>query len=97
MAVTTARRDVDIKLGLKKNMRELPTLGELLDRLKQAEDYYGGAIPRDAALAWSGYIGALLEWGLISVHDHQIAAEHLPEIEGENPIIRIFLGYNANV
>jgi hypothetical protein len=43
------------------------------------------------AAAWSGYIAALLEWGLISVEDHRKLGAILPRLSPE-PSLPIFLG-----
>ncbi len=74
-------------------MPEIPTFAELSARIQQAKKHHGGVIPRDVACAWNGYIAALLEWGLISVGDHSRLCDLLPKIEGEDPTMKIFLGY----
>ena len=73
-------------------MPELPTLTELKSRVHQSIAYYGGSLPNDAALVWYGYHAALLEWGLISVNDHDVLGAMLPEVKN-NPVIRVFLGW----
>lgn len=40
---------------------------------------------------WAGYIAALLEWGVISVSDHDRLSDLLPKLDPD-PTQRIFLG-----
>jgi hypothetical protein len=54
----------------------------------------GGSALIRAALVWDGYLAALLEWGLISVADHELLTSLLPHIE-DNPVIRIFTGWEG--
>jgi hypothetical protein len=74
-------------------MAEAPTLAELQDRVRESIAYYGGLLPKEAALVWDGYFAALLEWGLISVSDHATLSDMLPEVP-DNPVIRVFLGWD---
>jgi hypothetical protein len=74
-------------------MAEVPTLEELQARLTEAVIYYGGELPKEAALVWEGYFAALLEWGLISVGIHAALADMLPKIT-DNPVMGIFLGFD---
>ena len=48
-------------------------------------------MPERTALAWYGYVGALLEWGLIEASAHGKLCAMLPRIES-NPVTEIFLG-----
>jgi hypothetical protein len=70
----------------------VPTLAELQDRVRQSITYYDGSLPKDAALVWDGYFAALLEWGLISVSDHEALLSMIPEVP-DNPVVRVFLGW----
>lgn len=72
-------------------MSSKPTLEEIKDRIQQEITYFEGVLPERVAIAWDGYLAALLEWNLISPTDHQVAAGMLPEIP-DNPVIAIFLG-----
>lgn len=73
-------------------MAERPTLTELQSRVREALAYYGGVLPNDAALVWDGYFAALLEWGLLSVQDHETLMKMLPEVPN-NPVIHVFLDW----
>jgi hypothetical protein len=72
-------------------MPEKPTFSELRDRLQADVDHYGGVLPERVAIAWSGYHAALIEWGLISIPDHDRLAELLPPID-DNPVYDILVG-----
>jgi len=47
---------------------------------------------REIALCWKGYIGALTEWSLISIHEGSILNAILPKTEN-NPVLQIMLGF----
>ena len=68
-----------------------PSFDGLQDRIQDDIDHYGGTLPERVAIAWSGYIAALLEWGLISVGDHDRLTWILPPID-DNPVHYIFVG-----
>jgi len=71
-----------------------PTFEELVDRIREARNRFGGDLPKDVAVAWSGYHAALIEWGLISIEEHRRLVEMLPECrQGDDPVMGIFLGY----
>jgi hypothetical protein len=72
-------------------MNEKPQLEELQGRIQEEISYYKGALPERVALVWHGYIAALLEWGLISVSDHERLCNLLPSIK-DNPVVPIMLG-----
>lgn len=72
-------------------MSEKPTPDELKERIQREAAHFGGVLPERVAIAWDGYLAALLEWNLISVSDHAEASRMLPEIP-DNPVMAIFLG-----
>jgi hypothetical protein len=76
-------------------MRETPTFAELENRVHESCAFHGGSLPRDTALVWDGYFAALLEWGLISVSEHEILTKMLPQME-DNPVVHVFLGWKRN-
>jgi hypothetical protein len=43
------------------------------------------------ALVWHGYLGAAIEWGLVSVADHHELTALLPALR-DNPVIAILSG-----
>jgi hypothetical protein len=67
------------------------TFDELRDRIQEVADHYGGALPGEDAIAWSGYVAALLENSLISPEDHRRLQEFLGP-EGAEHVLPIFLG-----
>ena len=75
-------------------MDQSPTFDELEKRIRQAAAHYGGSIPTGVALAWNGYLAALIEWSLISVDEHSRLLCLLPTI-ADNPATQILLGYGS--
>jgi hypothetical protein len=72
-------------------MSEKPTFEELRNRLLADFDHFGGKLPERNALAWYGYLAALIEWGLIDVSTHSRLCNILPKTE-DNPSATILLG-----
>ena len=64
---------------------------ELLGRIRQDIDFFGGELPERNAIAWRGYLAGLLEWGLLNVADHDQLVALLPEI-ADDPVNDILLG-----
>jgi hypothetical protein len=75
-------------------MAQIPTFDELEKRIRETTEHYGGSMPTDMALAWSGYLAALIEWGLISADQHSRLLGSLPRI-ADNPTTQILLGYDS--
>jgi hypothetical protein len=71
-----------------------PRLEELRSRIRESERYYGGTLPREAVLAWCGYLAALIEWGLVSVSDHATLSDMLPKGDVD-PVLQILLGWES--
>ena len=69
-----------------------PTMDELRERIAASARFYGGTMPRDAALVWDGYFAALLEWGLISPDNHSALLECFPNLL-DRPVMGLFLGW----
>jgi hypothetical protein len=72
-------------------MREKPSFDETKDRIDADSAHYGGTLPERAAIAWYGYLAALIEWGLISPSEHKRLTELLPPVDN-NPASAILLG-----
>lgn len=72
---------------------EKPTKSELERRIGSDILHYKGDLPERVAIAWSGYIAALLEWGLLSVGEHDALHALLPAV-GNDPVYDIMLGRN---
>lgn len=51
-----------------------------------------GTLPREATVAWEGYLAELIEWDLLSVAEHERLCRLLPRIE-DSPVTRILLGW----
>jgi hypothetical protein len=65
--------------------------GEIRLRIQEEGIHFGGVMPERVAIAWSGYLAALLEWGMLTPGEHQELMEMLPAVP-DNPVIAIFLG-----
>jgi hypothetical protein len=72
-------------------MAEQPTFQELRGRIQRDLEHFGGKLPERVAISWSGYLAALIEWGMISVADHKQLCALLPHID-DNPAVAILLG-----
>lgn len=72
-------------------MPDKPTVEELRKRIKRDIEHFGGRLPERVALAWSGYLAALIEWGLVSVPDFDDLSRLVPHIE-DDPAVAILLG-----
>lgn len=48
--------------------------GEIRLRIQDESIHFGGGIPERVAIAWGGYLAALLEWGLLTPGEHK--ADH---------------------
>ena len=68
-----------------------PTLDEVTHRIAEVTAHHGGRLPPDQAAAWSGYIAALLEWGLLTPDDHARLQDQLPP-SAAMAVLPIFLG-----
>jgi len=64
---------------------------ELYRRIGRDVDHYGGVLPERVAIAWRGYLAAMIEWGLIDVGAHDRALTLLPAIEPD-PVVDILRG-----
>jgi hypothetical protein len=64
---------------------------ELNHRIGVDVRHYKGTLPERVAIAWRGYLAALLEWGVISIQAHDRLVKLLPDIEND-PVVDILLG-----
>ena len=65
---------------------------EIKSRIDADAKALGGNLPDRFALAWHGYLAALLEWQIIGIPQYDELYEILPEIDEPNPITTIFTG-----
>jgi len=70
---------------------ERPTFAELENRIRRDIKHFGGNLPERNSIAWSGYLAALVEWGLISASEDERLVNLLPKVE-DNPAVKILLG-----
>ena len=64
---------------------------ELEHRIEAHADSLGGVLPERAAIAWHGYLAAMIEWGLLSVAQHEALIARLPRID-DDPALGILVG-----
>jgi len=64
---------------------------EMNHRIIKELEFYDGKVPREVGLAWGGYVGALLEWNLISVKEFDALNDILPKLESD-PNVSISIG-----
>lgn len=69
-----------------------PSVEELTNRINRDIDHFDGCLPERFAIAWRGYLAALLEWQLISVSNHDQLSDLLPQLEEPDPVVAIMLG-----
>jgi hypothetical protein len=67
---------------------------ELLDRINADTEHFGGTLPERAAIAWRGYLAAMLEWNLIPVAQYDTLLARLPAV-ADDPAAAILLGREA--
>lgn len=73
-------------------MNNKEKLATLENRIKADLDYFQGQMPEKFAVAWAGYLTALVEWKNISLEDHKKLDALLPRVSNPDPIETILLG-----
>lgn len=66
--------------------------GELKYRIENEIKHRGATLDDIVNAAWRGYLAAALEWGTITVAEHDKLNDLLPPLEND-PSIQIFSGY----
>jgi len=66
-------------------------VAELSYRIQADIDHFGGWMPEMTAVAWRGYLAAMLEWNLISVTAYDELLTHIPAVK-DDPAIAILTG-----
>lgn len=79
------------ELSWKERPPERPIVRELVDRIRADARAYGGTLPREAAVAWQGYLAGLIEWGVVTVAEHAALCSLLPDVD-DSPVRHILLG-----
>lgn len=72
-------------------MAEKTFFAEIKSRIQSDIMHYKDELPERFALVWYGYLAALIEWGLISISEHEQLVKMLPHIE-DNPSVTILIG-----
>lgn len=67
-------------------------VAELRGRMEEDARRYGGTLPREATVAWQGYLAGLIEWDVLSVAEHERLSRLLPPIE-DSPVTHILIGW----
>ena len=75
-----------------------PSIGVIAARIAEHLERAGSpAERRGVAMTWSGYVGALLEWGAIEPGEHDDLRAHLnADLPEDAPIQRVFLGFEED-
>ena len=66
-------------------------VAEMSHRIQADIDYFGGAMPDRTAVAWRGYLAAMLEWNLIPVSQYDQLLAKIPEVR-DDPAVAILRG-----
>jgi hypothetical protein len=64
---------------------------EISSRIQAAIGHFGGLMPERSALAWRGYLAAMLEWNLLSVVEYDELLARLPAVN-DDPAVAILRG-----
>jgi len=64
---------------------------EITHRIQADIDHFGGTMPERTALAWRGYLAAMLEWNLIPVAQYDQLLAKIPEVR-DDPAVAILRG-----
>lgn len=73
-------------------MAESKDIGEEIAYRIQADAiHFGGVLTEKYAIAWRGYLAAMLEWNLISNLQYESLLAHIPPIE-DDPAVAILRG-----
>jgi|GEM_PF-2827857 hypothetical protein len=64
---------------------------ELHYRIMQDLEYYNSQLPDTVIIAWRAYLGALLEWNILSIKTYDKLVKLMPSVE-DDPSISILSG-----
>lgn len=64
---------------------------ELAHRIQADANHFGGLLSEKYAIAWRGYLAALLEWNQISTLQYECLLTRIPSLE-EDPAVAILRG-----
>jgi hypothetical protein len=66
---------------------------ELMHRIDADIEHSGGTLPERTAIAWRGYLAAMLEWNVITVEQYDTLLARIPPVH-DDPAIEILRGRN---
>ena len=64
---------------------------ELQIRISAELTFHNGRVPERTAIAWRGYLAAMLEWQLLTLADYDQLVQQLPDVR-DDPVVDIMLG-----
>ena len=64
---------------------------ELSHRIDADIVHFDGALPERVAIAWRGYLAAMLEWDMIPVADYDALLARIPPVD-DDPAVAIMRG-----
>lgn len=66
-------------------------VAELSYRIQADIDHFGGTLPEMTAVAWRGYLAAMVEWNLIPVAAYDELLVRIPAVK-DDPAVAILTG-----
>jgi hypothetical protein len=66
-------------------------VAELSYRIQADIDHFGGTMPEMTAVAWRGYLAAMVEWKLIPVAAYDELLVRIPAVK-DDPAVAILTG-----
>lgn len=60
-------------------------------RIQEQTDHFGGVLPERHAIAWGGFLAALLEEGILDHRHYGELVDMLPQVPEPDPIADIFI------
>jgi hypothetical protein len=79
------------ELPWKEQVPARPIVRELEDRIRADARAYGGTLPREAAIAWAGYLAGLIEWDVLTASEHAALCSLVPDVD-DSPVRHVLLG-----
>lgn len=64
---------------------------EIAHRINADIEHFGGTLPERTAIAWRGYLAAMLEWNMIAIEQYDSLLTRIPPVN-EDPAIEILRG-----
>jgi hypothetical protein len=66
---------------------ERDVASEIAYRIQADVDHFGGTMPERTALAWRGYLAAILEWNLIPLDQYEQLLARIPVVDDDPSVV----------